>query len=253
MNDHYQFPKDFLWACATASFQVEGAANEDGRGPSIWDTFCRTPGCVKMDHNGDVAVDQYHRFENDVQLMKWLGLKAYQFSVAWPRVLPGGVGAVNEKGLAYYDRLVDELLANGIEPWMTLFHWDLPQALQDRWGGWQSADTAHAFAEYAGIVTRRLSDRVTHIFTINEFGCFTDLSHAIGQHAPGLQLNHRQRNQVRHHGVLAHGLGVQAVRASARRPLQVGLAENSVIPVPVIETPEHIEADRRAMRHLNAP
>jgi beta-glucosidase len=253
MSDYYRFPSDFLWGCATASFQVEGAASEDGRGPSIWDTFCRTPGRVKMDHNGDVAVDQYHRYKDDVQLMKRLGVKAYRFSVAWPRVLPSGDGPVNEKGLAYYDRLVDELLANGIEPWMTLYHWDLPQALQDRWGGWQSADTARAFADYAAIVSRRLTDRVSRIFTINEFVCFADHSHAIGEHAPGLCLGPCERNQVRHHALLAHGLGVQAVRANARGPLQVGLAENATVCVPVIETPEHVEAARRAMRRINAP
>ncbi len=168
----YKFPKGFLWGAATAAYQVEGAAKEDGRGPSIWDTFSHAPGNIAMDHTGDVAVDQYHRYKDDVQLMKGLGLKAYRFSIAWPRVFPKGDGKANAKGLAYYDRLVDELLANGVAPWATLFHWDLPQAMEDRFGGWRSRDTAKAFADYAGYVTQRLSDRVKNYFTINEFFLF---------------------------------------------------------------------------------
>lgn len=178
MNDYYTFPEGFVWGCATAAYQVEGAAAEDGRGPSIWDTFSHTPGRVDMDHNGDVSVDQYHRYKEDVALMKWLGLNAYRFSVSWPRVLPTGEGAVNKKGLAYYDRLVDELLAQGIQPWMTLFHWDLPQALEDRFGGWASPETAKRFGDYAALVTSHLSDRVQNYFTINEFWCFTDAAYS---------------------------------------------------------------------------
>jgi len=185
--------------------------------------------------------------------MKSLGVKAYRFSIAWPRVFPDGDGQPNEKGIAYYGRLVDALLAAGIEPYATLFHWDLPQACQDRFGGWQSRETAKYFGEYAGFVSRRLSDRISHFFTINEFSCFTDLAYGVGIFAPGLKLPPRQLNQVRHHAVLGHGLALQAIRASAQRPVQVGLAENSTMCVPVLETEPHIAASRRAMRQLNAP
>ena len=252
-KDYCRFPDAFVWGCATASYQVEGAAQEDGRKPSVWDTYAHEPGRIAMGHTGDVAVDQYHRYAQDVQLMKWLGVKAYRFSIAWPRVFPDGSGQPNEKGIAYYERLVDTLLAAGIEPYATLFHWDLPQALQDSVGGWQSRETARYFGEYAGFVARRLSDRVSHFFTINEFSCFTDLAYGAGVFAPGLKLPPRQLNQVRHHAVLGHGLALEAIRAAARRPVQVGLAENSTMCVPVIETEPHIAAARRAMRQVNAP
>ncbi len=249
---YYRFPDSFLWGTATASYQVEGAAEEDGRKPSVWDTWSHKSGKVTEGHTGDVAVDQYHRYPEDIRLMKDLGVKAYRFSVAWPRVFPDGSGQPNEKGIAYYERLVDALLAAGIEPYATLFHWDLPQALQDKVGGWQSRETSKYFGEYAGFVSRRLSDRVSHYFTINEFACFTDLSYGIGMFAPGLKLPPKQLNQVRHHAVLGHGLALQAIRASAGRPVQVGLAENSTMCVPVLETEQHIAAARRAMRQMNA-
>jgi beta-glucosidase len=248
---HYQFPKDFLWGCATAAYQVEGAAREDGRAPSVWDTFTHVTGRIQMDGTGDVAADEYHRYKEDVQLLNWLGAKAYRFSVSWPRVFPQGAGAANEKGIAYYDRLVDELLAQGIEPWMTLFHWDLPQAIDDRCGGW-TADTAKYFADYVAFVTKRLSDRVSSYFTINEFVCFTDLGYGSGVFAPGKRAPARELNQMRHHALVAHGLAVQAIRANARKPANVGLAENPVGCVPILETPEHIDAARKAMRELNA-
>src|ERR1700736_4355496 len=159
-----EFPKGFLWGSATASYQVEGAVREDGRGPSIWDTFSHTPGKVVNNATGDVADDHYHRYKEDVQLMKSLGVKSYRFSVAWPRVFPQGAGAPNPKGLDFYNHLVDELLANDIQPFATLYHWDLPQALQDNGGGWKSRDTSKAFADYAGYVAANLSDRVKHFF-----------------------------------------------------------------------------------------
>lgn len=253
----YPFPSDFLWGAATAAYQVEGAARADGRGPSVWDTFCRQSGRIAMDHTGDVADDQYHRYRDDVELMRWLGLRAYRFSVSWPRVQPDGAGAANEPGLAYYDRLVDALLAAGIEPWVTLFHWDLPQALEDRCGGWAGRDTAERFADYATLVTRRLSDRVRNWFTINEFMCFTDKGYGARPgdeaFAPGRCLSARDLNQTRHHALLAHGLAVRAIRAAARTPPRVGLAENSAVTVPVIESEPHIAAAARAMRDLNAP
>lgn len=253
LKDYYRFPDSFVWGCATAAYQVEGAVGEDGRKPSVWDTFAHQSGHIAMGHTGDVAVDQYHRYRQDVQLMKWLGVKAYRFSIAWPRVFPDGFGPPNEKGIAYYQRLVDALLDAGIEPYATLFHWDLPQACQDRFGGWQSRETASRFGEYAGFVSRRLSDRVSHFFTVNEFSCFTDLGYGSGVFAPGLQLPRRQLNQVRHNALLGHGTALAAIRAAARRPVQIGLAENATICVPVIESQPHIAAARRAMRQLNAP
>jgi beta-glucosidase len=247
-----QFPPGFLWGSATASYQVEGAFNEDGRAPSIWDTFSHTPGKTVAAANGDVADDHYHRYKEDIQLMKGLGVKAYRFSVAWPRVFPQGAGAPNPKGLDFYNRLVDELLANGIAPFATLYHWDLPQALQDKVGGWESRDTASAFANYAGYVAERLSDRVKQFFTINEFGAFLDLGYKIGIHAPGLKLPAGRFNQTRHHAVLGHGLAVQAIRAHGKPGTRVGIAENMAICAPVIETPEHIVAAERATREMNA-
>ncbi|NUO64842.1 MAG: beta-glucosidase [Gemmatimonadaceae bacterium] len=246
------FPKGFLWGTATASYQVEGAVNEDGRGPSIWDTFSHTPGKTVNGATGDVADDHYHRYKQDIQLMKALGVKGYRFSIAWPRVFPQGSGEPNPKGLDFYNRLVDELLANGIQPFATLYHWDLPQALQDDGGGWESRNTAEAFGRYAGYVAQHLSDRVKHFFTTNEFGAFVELGYGIGIHAPGLKLPPARFNQTRHHAVLGHGLAVQAIRANAKPGIQVGIAENMAICCPVIETPEHISAAERATRELNA-
>ncbi|NUQ19884.1 MAG: beta-glucosidase [Gemmatimonadaceae bacterium] len=246
------FPRGFLWGTATASYQVEGAVNEDGRGPSIWDTFSHTPGKTVNGATGDVADDHYHRYKQDVQLMKALGVKAYRFSIAWPRVFPQGSGSPNPKGLDFYNRLVDELLANGIAPFATLYHWDLPQALQDNGGGWESRDTAEAFGRYAGYVAQHLSDRVKHFFTINEFGAFVELGYRIGIHAPGLQLPPGRFNQTRHHAVLGHGLAVQAIRANAKPGTKVGLAENMTICCPVIEDDANIRAAERATREMNA-
>jgi beta-glucosidase len=243
------FPPNFLWGCATASYQIEGAVNEDGRGLSIWDTFSHTQGKTFHGETGDVADDSYHRYKEDVQLLKNLGVKVYRMSISWSRIFPNGTGQPNEKGLAYYQRVVDELLKNNIDPYVTLFHWDLPQALP---GGWQSRDTSKAFADYAGYVSKQLSDRVHHFFTTNEFVCISDLGHKTGQFAPGLKLPPAQVNQVRHHAILAHGLGVQAIRANAKAGTEVGLAENANVYVPVIESPEHIEAARRATRDGNA-
>jgi beta-glucosidase len=245
-----QFPGDFLWGCATSAYQIEGAVAADGRGRTIWDTFAHTRGKTYKGQTGDVAADSYHRFGEDVKLLKELGAKTYRFSIAWARIFAQGRGKPNDKGIAYYDRLVDELLKNDIAPYATLFHWDLPQALP---GGWQSRDTAKAFGDYAGFVAKRLSDRVRHFMTTNEMVCFTDLSYKIGQFAPGLKLGDAAVNQIRHHAVLAHGLGVQAIRAGATSGTQVGFAENPKVYVPVIETAEHIEAAKRAFRQENAP
>src|SRR5262249_5231022 len=246
------FPDGFLWGTATASYQIEGAWNEDGKGESIWDRFSHTPGKIKNNNTGDVALDHYHRYKEDVQLIKGLGAKTYRFSISWPRIFPQGTGAPNLKGLDFYSRLVDELLANDIEPFATLYHWDLPQALQDRWGGWESRDTAKAFADYASYVAEKLSGRIRHFFTINELTTFVELGYGTGLLAPGLKLPPARLSQVRHHAVLAHGLAVHAIRANAQQGTQVGPAENIVAGVPVIETPEHIAAAERYTREINA-
>ncbi|MEG3145487.1 GH1 family beta-glucosidase [Sphingomonas sp. RT2P30] len=243
------FPADFVWGCATASYQIEGAVAEDGRGQTNWDAFAHTPGRVANGDNGDVACDSYHRYREDIALLKQLGVRAYRMSIAWSRIFPDGRGTPNQKGVDYYNRVIDALLAADITPYVTLFHWDLPQALP---GGWQSRDTALAFADYAGFMAGKLSDRVHHFITVNELRCFTDIGHQEGRHAPGLQLPAAAVNQIRHHGVLAHGLGVQAIRAHARPATQVGIADNTNFYVPVIETPDHIAAAKHAVREENA-
>jgi beta-glucosidase len=211
-----RFPDGFLWGTATAAYQIEGAHSADGRGPSIWDTFSHTPGKIENGDVGDVACDHYHRYREDVGLMAGLGLKAYRFSISWPRVLPKGIGEPNPLGLDFYSRLVDALLERDITPFITLYHWDLPQALQDR-GGWESRETVEAFAAYAGFVAAKLSDRVGHFFTLNEIRTFIELGYGNGIFAPGLVLPKARLYQVRHNAVLGHGLAVQAVRANGRR------------------------------------
>jgi beta-glucosidase len=235
-----RFPDGFLWGTATAAYQIEGALDEDGRGASIWDSYAHTPGHIADGSNADVTVDHYHRYRDDVQLMKVLGARAYRFSIAWPRIFPDGTGTPNPKGLDFYSRLVDELLANGITPFATLYHWDLPQTLHDRFGGWRSRDTAQAFGDYAGYVAAQLSDRVKHFFTINEFSTFVELGHGKGIMAPGFKLPPAELNQVRHHAVLGHGLAVQAIRAHAPAGIKVGPAEQVISAAPAIETHENM-------------
>ena len=246
------FPDGFRWGVATSAYQIEGAVAEDGRGPSIWDTWAHTKGKVRNDETGDVANDHYHRYADDVALIRNLGASTYRFSIAWPRIFPDGSGPPNPKGLDFYSRLVDTLLAAGITPFPTLYHWDLPQALQDKYGGWQSRDTSQAFADYAATVAGALGDRVTHWFTLNELYSFVDLGHT-GVFAPGLKLAPGALNQVRHNAVLAHGLSVQAIRANARLAAKIGPADNISIAVPIIETPAHIRAAEIATREMNAP
>jgi beta-glucosidase len=246
------FPSGFLWGTATSAYQIEGAVNEDGRGPSIWDSHAHKPGTILDHSNADQANDHYHRYKDDVALIKALGAGAYRFSIAWPRVFPEGSGTPNPKGLDFYNRLVDQLLANGIEPFATLYHWDLPLALQERLGGWESRDTAKAFADYTGYVAERLSDRVKNFFTLNETGRFVDSGYGGGPDAPGLTLPQNRLNQVHHHVALAHGLAVRAVRAHGRAGTRVGPAENITVCVPAIETPENIRAAEIATREMNA-
>jgi beta-glucosidase len=246
------FPNGFLWGIATSAYQIEGAVAEDGRGSSIWDTFAHTPGKIRDHSNADRANDHYHRYKEDVRLIKQLGVKAYRFSIAWPRVFPQGTGAPNPRGLDFYDRLLDELLANGIEPFATLYHWDLPQPLQDRVGGWQSSDTSKAFGDYAGYVAERLTDRARNIFTVNETRRFVNFGYGWGIDAPGLKLPQAELNQVRHHVALAHGLAVQAIRAKGRAGTRVGPAENIAACLPAIDTPENVRAAEIATREFNA-
>jgi beta-glucosidase len=247
-----RFPTDFVWGTATSAYQIEGAVNADGRGPSIWDRFTHTPGKIRDNSNADIASDHYHRYKDDVALMKALGTKAYRFSISWPRLFPVGTGAPNPNGLDFYQRLLDELLANGIEPYVTLYHWDLPLALQDRVGGWRSRDTAKAFADYAAYVAERLGDRVKSIFTINECARLVEAGYGPGPDAPGLDLPQAELNQVRHHVALGHGLAVQAIGAHGRPGTRVGLAENIVTCIPAIETSENIRAAQIATREFNA-
>jgi len=250
-SESRRFPDGFLWGTATAAYQIEGALNTHGRGPSMWDSFARQAGVIYDGSNAEVAVDHYHRYRDDVQLMKQLGATAYRFSIAWPRIFPEGTGDPNIRGLDFYSRLVDELRANGIEPFATLYHWDLPQVLHDK-GGWQSRDTSQAFGDYAGYVAAQLGDRVRYFFTINEFSTFVERGYGTGTLAPGLQLSPAGLNQVRHHAVLAHGLAVQAIRAEGPAGTKVGPAEQAIDVQPIIETPDHIKATRTAMRELNA-
>ena len=214
MTDRH-FPPGFVWGAATSSYQIEGAVDEDGRGESIWDRFSHSPGRVRNGDTGDVACDHYHRYREDVSLIADLGLGAYRLSVSWPRVLPEGTGRPNEAGLGFYDRLVDELLACGIDPFVTLYHWDLPQALEDA-GGWPVRATADAFGEYAALVAGRLGDRVGHFATLNEPHVVSDHGYRIGSHAPG-RTEPEAALAADHHLLVAHSLGVQAIRAQASR------------------------------------
>jgi beta-glucosidase len=245
----HPFPAGFVWGVATSSFQIEGAAFEDGRGASIWDTFCRVPGAIADGGNGDVACDHYHRLPGDIELIAGLGVDAYRFSVAWPRVRPGGAGAWNAAGMDFYDRLVDGLLARGIRPYLTLNHWDLPQELQDR-GGWASRDTVHRFVEYAQGTAARLGDRVAAITTHNEPWVVATLGHETGIFAPGIK-DRAVAAQVSHHLLLSHGLALQALRAQAC-PSRLGIVLNLAPMHPATDSPhDHAKArleDGRLLR-----
>ena len=224
-----RFPSDFHWGVATSAYQIEGAAAEDGRGPSIWDTFAHTPGKTVNGDHGDIACDHYHRYPQDFDLIAGMGLNAYRFSIAWPRVQPQGKGAWNAKGLAFYDRLVDTLLERGITPHATLYHWDLPQALQDE-GGWLNRDTALRFTDYAVTMGVRLGDRVAAICTHNEPWCTAHLGHHNGKFAPGLK-DPQAAVQVAHHLLLSHGLALQAMRAAGvKAPLGIVLNQSPAVP-----------------------
>lgn len=224
MTNFISFPEDFIWGCASSAYQVEGAWNEAGKGPSIWDTFVHTPGRIAHGDTGDVSVDHYHRYKEDVAVMKELGLDAYRFSTSWSRILPEGTGSVNQAGLDFYDRLVDELLRYKIEPYLCLYHYDLPQALQDG-GGWPNRDTAFAFAEYARILAESLSDRVKVWMTHNEPWVSAMAGYIGGDHAPGLK-DPVAGFKALHHIFFSHGLAAEAIRSSARQPVKVGITLN---------------------------
>ncbi|MDI6694555.1 MAG: GH1 family beta-glucosidase [Anaerolineales bacterium] len=223
-HNRLDFPPDFIWGVATSAYQIEGAWNEDGRGLSIWDTFCRQPGKIRNGDTGDVAADHYHRMPADVQLIGDLNIPAYRFSIAWPRIQPDGKGKVNAPGLDFYDRLVDNLLARKIQPFVTLYHWDLPQVLQDE-GGWTNRTTAQRFAEYAQIVAQRLGDRVNYWITHNEPFVTAMAGHYTGEHAPGKR-DLTAALQAAHHLLLSHGLSVQVIRSQVQHPVNVGITLN---------------------------
>jgi beta-glucosidase len=238
-----RFPPGFVWGVATSAYQIEGAAQSDGRGPSIWDDFCRIPGVIADGSSGEMACDHYHRLHSDLDLMRALGIPAYRFSISWPRVRPDGRSGANEHGLAFYDRLVDGLLARGIQPFATLYHWDLPSALQREAGGWADRGTAEAFADYAGAMAARLGDRVKSFTTQNEPWVTATLGHELGVFAPGLK-SRGTAMQVAHHCLLSHGLAARAVRA-ARADASVGIVLNLSPVHPASEAPEDLLQARR--------
>ena len=238
------FRKDFIWGAATASYQIEGAAREDGRGSCVWDTFSHTPGKVLFGHTGDEACDHYHRFAEDAALMRELGVKNYRFSIAWPRLLPEGTGAVNQKGIDFYSRLIDALLENGVRPFATLFHWDYPSALQAR-GAWENPDSSRWYEEYVALCARSFGDRVKDFFTFNEPQCFIGLGYVKGEHAPGLRLSDESTVPMSHHVLKAHGMAVRALR-SLVPDCRVGYAPTSNPCIPASDCAEDVEAARRA-------
>jgi beta-glucosidase len=249
----YRFPDGFVWGVATASAQIEGAATEDGKGESVWDRFATLPGKIKEGTSPSIACDHYHRYEADCDLIRDLGLGAYRLSVAWPRVIPDGDGTINPLGLDFYDRLIDALLARGVKPWVTLFHWDLPQALEDK-GGWTSRETVSAYAQYAEVVVKRLGDRVDHWFTMNEIPCFIGFGYSSGYFAPGRRESAKVINQAYHHAILAHGHGVMVVRAHGKAGSQVGLVHNHLPPppIPFMETEANIAAAKVEYERTNS-
>jgi beta-glucosidase len=244
-------PPYFAWGAAASSYQIEGAVEMDGAGPSVWDMFCQMPDKVFEGHTGAVACDHFHRYAEDVALMRQIGLPHYRLSICWPRVLAQGSGAVNEKGLAFYDRLVDSLLEAGVQPWVTLFHWDYPLALYRR-GGWLNPESPKWFSDYTAVVVDRLSDRVSHWMTFNEPQCFVGLGHQLGYHAPGDKLELSEALRVSHHVLLSHGLATQVIRARAVTSPQIGLAMASIVAIPADKTnPADIAAARQSMFAIN--
>jgi beta-glucosidase len=244
------FPANFVWGVATAAPQIEGAGTEDGKGPSVWDAFARKPGAI---HNGEtleVACDHYHRFREDFDLMARMGVKHYRLSIAWPRIFPLGTGSVNARGIDFYNRLIDAALERGITPWVTMFHWDLPQALEEK-GGWPSRVVVDAFADYADEIVKAYGDRVKNWITLNEIYCFVGVAYSEGRHAPGRRESLEVVNQAYHHALVCHGHGVRAVRQHGGKGARVGLTDNSKVAIPMTETPEDIAAAHERFEAAN--
>ena len=243
------FREDFAWGAATSSYQIEGAAQEGGKGKHIWDVYTKEPGRIYEGHTGDVACDHYHRYREDVELMAKMGLKAYRFSIDWSRVLPFGTGKVNEEGIAFYDHLIDTLLENEIEPYITLYHWELPYELYKK-GGWMNPEIVEWFGAYAKLVAERFSDRVKYFFTLNEPQCFVGLGFLNGEHAPGLKCSARDTFAMAHNALKAHGRAVQMLRQYGKQPLIIGYAPTASVSYPETDKPEDIEAARQAFFSL---
>ncbi len=235
-----------MWGAATSSYQIEGTGRDSGKGQNIWDVFTKEPGRVYEGHTGDIACDHYHRFREDVAYMKELGLKGYRFSIDWSRVLPEGTGKVNEKGIDFYNALIDELLEQGIEPYITLYHWELPYEIYKR-GGWMNPEIVEWFGQYARLVAERFSDRVKYFFTLNEPQCFVGLGFLQGCHAPGVKAPLRDTFEMAHNALKAHGRAVQMLRAYGKQNVQIGYAPTSGMCYPEKETPKDIEAARKAL------
>ena len=240
------FAKDFVWGAATSAYQIEGAAQGSGKGLHIWDVYTKEPGHVYKGHNGDTACDHYHRFREDIKIMKEIGLKAYRFSIDWSRMLPEGYGRVNEEGAAFYNELIDELLSNGIEPYITLYHWELPYEIYKR-GGWMNPDIVEWFGNYARLAAQRFSDRVKCFFTLNEPQCFVGLGFLTGEHAPGIKAPLRDTFEMAHNALKAHGRAVQMLRQHGKQPLVVGYAPTCSMCYPETERPEDAEAAREML------
>lgn len=244
------FREDFIWGEATSAYQIEGASYIDGKGWNIWDVFCKEDGKIYEGHTGDQACDHYHRFREDVQIMKDMGVKAYRFSISWARVLPDGTGKINEKGIRFYHELVDVLLEAGIEPYMTLFHWDFPYELYKK-GGWMNRDSVRWFADYAKLIVREFSDKVTHYFTFNEPQCFIGLGFLKGVHAPGLKVPVRDTFLMAHNVLMAHGMAVREMREAARQDILIGIAPTCSMSYPDSTKQEDIDAARTYLMQCN--
>lgn len=239
------FRKDFVWGAATSAYQIEGAVKEDGKGEHIWDVYTKEPGKIFEGHTGEVACDHYHRYKEDVRIMKEIGLKGYRFSIDWSRVMPEGAGRVNEAGIAFYNDLIDELLKNDIEPYITMYHWELPYELYKR-GGWMNPKIVEWFGEYAKLLAERFSDRVTHFFTLNEPQCFVGLGFVNGEHAPGIKAPIRDTFEMAHNVMKAHGRAVQMLRTHGKQPLVIGYAPTASVCYPATEKAEDIEAAKKS-------
>ena len=244
------FSENFVWGAATSAYQIEGAVKEEGKGEHIWDVYVKEPGHIYGGHNGNSACDHYHRFREDVSIMKEIGIMAYRFSIDWSRVLPEGFGSVNESGIVFYDSLIDELLKNGIEPYITLHHWELPYEIYKR-GGWMNPQIVEWFGEYARLIAGRFSDRVTHFFTLNEPQCFVGLGYLTGDHAPGIKAPLRDTFEMAHNALKAHGRAVQMLRQYGKQRLTVGYAPTCGMCYPETEKAEDIEAARQALFAVN--